>query len=85
MYPLTQESSPPIPESEIPDGAFPRDSELREEALPQVDAGCLDGPYGLSQEDAIRIRGRPLRRNPAFRLGLSQGENLGAAGDMRQR
>ena len=95
LYPIAQEKSPPIPESELPDSAAtrckawpasrksPRGPVLCDGAFLQVDKGWLDCPYGPSPRAVVSIDEALLRRNPALLFGMAQGTNLREVGDHR--
>ena len=96
IYPLKQNGSPHITESDLLHGApvrckarmsrrmSPSDPKLREEALFQGGGGWFEGLYELSRDAVLTKQRESLCRSPAFWCGVPPGENLRAAGDLKQ-
>ena len=66
----------------------PRDSKLWGEALLQVERGWLEGPFEFLRDAVLEEQGcspgESFRCNPSMRFGVSQRENLRAAGDLER-
>ena len=55
-----------------------------EDAIKQVARRWLEGPFEYRQGAKLRVGGKPLEVNPAYRSGVRQGEELRAVDDLKR-